>query len=87
VLTKEIQNNIIRLLQNCQFRELCDRYFAENFYWEIKGISLLSGIYRDKKQFFTQVISRLQKVVSKDWAMHIRNTYIPISLKDANKGE
>jgi ketosteroid isomerase-like protein len=68
--------HIIALLQRCEFRKLCDDYFARDFCWTIKGTSILSGTYRDKEEFFAQVIDRLNRVVMPGWKMFILNHYM-----------
>lgn len=67
---------IVTLLQNCEFRTLCDTYCADNFNWTIKGSSILSGTYTDKDEFFAKVIDRLNKVLLPGWRMHIFDTYV-----------
>ena len=62
-------------LQNCKFRELCDRYFSPNFWWIIRGTSKLSGEYRDKEEFFSQVINPLNRLISPGWKMHLLEVY------------
>jgi len=69
------QQNIIDLLEKCEFKKICNLYFADNFKWTIKGSSVLSGIYTDKDAFFTKVLDRLTSVLQPKWDMHILNTY------------
>ena len=76
MISPTTQENIENLLINCDFRTLCDNYFADKFDWTIKGSSVLSGVYDDKERFFSQVINRLSNVVADDWKMHLLGTYI-----------
>jgi len=75
LVTKDIQNNIIQYLKNCQFRQFCDDYFAEEFSWTICGTSLLSGHYNDKEDFFSKVINRLNNHILPGWTMDIKANY------------
>ena len=70
-----MQQEIIDLLKRCDFKTLCNNYFADNFMWTIKGSSRLSGTYIDKNVFFMQVLDRLNNVLQPKWRMHIINTY------------
>ncbi|MCK4608886.1 MAG: hypothetical protein KAT71_05360 [Gammaproteobacteria bacterium] len=67
---------IVKLLKNCQFKELCDTYFGNEFMWIIKGTSILSGIYSDQDVFFEKVINRLKDAVLPGWKMHILDAYV-----------
>ena len=74
-LSNETRQKIIKLLEGCEFRKLCDIYFDDNFLWIIKGTSLLSGTYKDKEVFFEKVINRLSKLLRPGWKMHILGVY------------
>ena len=67
---------IIAILKECDFKTLCNTYFADNFMWTIKGSSILSGTYKDKATFFKQVLDRLSNILQPDWRMRILDTYI-----------
>lgn len=75
MLSKLIQDDIVTMLKNCQFRPLCDKYFDTQFHWVIKGTSEFSGEYFDKDKFFTNIIDRLNSLIAPGWKMHILNTY------------
>ncbi len=75
MISLKIQQQIVDLLRQCQFRVLCDTFFGNNFLWTIKGTSILSGTYYDKEEFFNKVINRLNKVLLTGWKMHILDTY------------
>lgn len=75
MINESIKNDIITLLEECQFRELCDKYFSSKFHWVIKGTSILSGDYTDKDAFFENVIGRLSACLEDGWEMHILATY------------
>jgi ketosteroid isomerase-like protein len=76
MISQQIRQNILDLLQKCEFRKLCDTYFADDFLWIIKGSSILSGEHHDKDEFFTNVIGRLNNVLLPDWKMHILDSYV-----------
>lgn len=67
---------IIHLLEKCEFKKLCDTYFADDFLWIIKGTSVLSGTYQDKNIFFEKVLDRLNRLLQSGWKMHILDTYV-----------
>lgn len=75
ISNKTVQK-IIDLLKACDFKTLCNTYFADNFMWTIKGSSILSGTYKNKDIFFKQVLDRLSNIVQPGWRMHILDTYI-----------
>ena len=75
MLSKKIQDDIVTSLKECQFRALCDKYFHSDFLWVIKGTSEFSGEYRDKEDFFSRVIDRLNSLIAPGWKMHILTTY------------
>ncbi|MGD9107632.1 MAG: nuclear transport factor 2 family protein [Gammaproteobacteria bacterium] len=75
-ISKEIVDDIISLLKQCEFRKICDRYCADDFLWTIKGSSVLSGPYKSKDDFFERVIGRLNKVLLPEWKMHILDYYV-----------
>ncbi len=75
-IAEEARSNIIALLKQCKFRELCDKYCDDQFLWTIKGSSVLSGIYNDKEEFFKKVIDRLNKQLLPGWKMHILDSYL-----------
>ena len=76
MLSKIVKNDIVELLKTCQFGELCDKYFSDNFLWVIKGSSVLSGTYNNKEEFLAKVISRLSSLIATGWKMNITNTYL-----------
>ena len=74
ISNKTVQK-IIDLLKACDFKTLCNTYFADNFMWTIKGSSILSGTYKNKDIFFKQVLDRLSNIVQPGWRMHILDTF------------
>ncbi len=75
-ISQSTKDNILSLLENCEFDTFFTECFADDFKWAIKGTSILSGVYLDKEQFLQTVIGRLNKVVQPGWRMHILATYI-----------
>ena len=76
MIDNQTQKHILDLLQQCEFRKLCDTYFADNFLWTIKGTSILSGEYHGGEEFFEKVINRLNKVILPGWKIHILSSYV-----------
>ena len=68
--------DVKQYLQQCQFRELCDKYFHPKFNWVIRGTSQLSGRYHNLEDFFAQVIGRLNARLQSGWKMHIIDAYV-----------
>lgn len=76
MLNETTTKAIVTLLQNCEFRKLCDIYCTDRFNWTIKGSSIISGTYTNKEEFFAKVIDRLNNVLLPGWRMHILDTYV-----------
>jgi ketosteroid isomerase-like protein len=76
VIDNQTQKHILDLLKHCNFNDLCDTYFADDFLWTIKGTSILSGEYYGKEEFFTKVLNRLNNVLLPEWKIHILNSYV-----------
>ena len=76
MINHHLKSTILSLLEHGEFKALCDNHFSSHFCWEIKGSSMLSGIYKDKKAFLEKVIMRLSRVIEHGWKMHILGTYI-----------
>lgn len=76
MLNDKVQKHILSLLEQCKFRQLYGTYFMDDFFWIIKGSSVLSGEYYDKDEFFTKVIDRFNAVLLLGWKMYILNSYI-----------
>lgn len=75
MIEKVIIDDILSLLEDCQFQTLLDRYFSEKFHWIIKGTSVLSGEYHDKAVFLKDVIQRLSDQLQDNWKMHILGVF------------
>lgn len=75
-ISNTVQQDILQHLKACKFRALCDKYFASQFKWTIKGTSVLSGTYNDIDDFFARVITPLSNLIEPGWTMEILNSYV-----------
>ncbi len=75
MIQEPIKKDILNMLETCQFRALCDKYFSSKFHWIIRGTSVLSKEYHDKEKFFEDVINVLSGLIAPGWKMHILDTY------------
>ncbi|MCP4475929.1 MAG: hypothetical protein GY821_15465 [Gammaproteobacteria bacterium] len=60
---RKIQQEVLDLIQNCDIRKLCDKFFSEKFLWVVKGSGVLSKTYTDKEVYFNQAFNRLGEVL------------------------
>ena len=66
---------IINIIEKFNIRELCDLFHIDKFHWEVKGTSLLSGTYKTQYDFYTKVLNRLERHITSNSKILVKNYY------------